>query len=272
MEDVNKLFEKFVKDEVITEEAQKNLAVVFEAYVSEAVNAKVAEETKAIMEQMDSKFEEVVSEHKADTQNKLNDYMKHIVSEFVSENKVKIQNDIVVEKAVKIIDGVQKVFEENGIKLPESNAIIVEELNNKNTELKAECNKLMHKNMELVTAVEEAEKAVAFMKGTEGLSLVSKEKLLRLMTGLVVESAEDFKEKLETLKSSVVTEAKKKVTKEEDDEESKDDEKKSDDSEDVGDEVEESDEEDAEEKKKKDAEVASEEVTSMLKGLKKFRK
>lgn len=270
MEDVNKLFEKFVKDEVITEEVQKNLAVVFEAHVSEAVKAKLAEETKIIMEQMDSKFEEVVSEHKNDTQKKINDYMKHVVTEFVSENKVKIQNDIVVEKAVKIIDGVQKVFEENGIKLPESNTLIVEELNKKVTELTAECNKLMNKNMELIATVEESEKAVAFMKSTGDLSLVSKEKLLRLMSGLVVESVDDFTNKLETLKSSIVTEAKKKkVTKEEDE----DDEKKSDKSdEDIADKVEESDEEDAEEKKKKDAEVASEEVSMMLKGLKKFRK
>lgn len=274
MENLDKVFEQFVKDQVITEETKKELSVVFESMVNEAVKAKLEDEKKAILADYDSKFETVVAEHNEKTKDMLNGYLKHCVEEFVTENKVAIKNAIVVEKSKQIIDGIQAVFEKHGIKLPEGNESLVSEMNQKNETLMKENTKVVNENIQLKAALEEAEKAVAFIKMTAEMSEVSKEKLMNLMSGLVTESVEDFKEKLSILKKTVATEAKKKkrVTKEEDEEEKKkDEEMNEEENDDVEDKVDEEDEEDEEEKKKED-EVAKEERSKVDSYLSRLRR
>ena len=280
MENLNKVFEKYVSEEVLTEDAKKEISVVFEAMVMEAAEKKFEIAKKAMMEEYDAKFEEIVSEQNEATKNQLNDYLKHVVEEFVAENKVAIQNSIVVEKATKIIDGIQKVFESHGIKLPEGNLQVIEEMSEKNDQLMSEYNSSVNKNIKLEKALEETQKAIAFMKATECLSEVSKERLMNLMSGLVVESVNDFKSKLNIMIDTVV-EAKKpkkaKKVKEDEDEELKDkdevdededeDEKKKDE---VRDQVDEDEDEDDE---KEDENVKEErsKVSSYLKKLGKMR-
>jgi hypothetical protein len=277
MENLDKVFEQFVKDQVITEETKKELSVVFESMVNEAVKAKLVEEKKAIVADYDSKFEIVVAEHNENTKDMLNSYLKHCVEEFVTENKVAIKNAIVVEKSKQIIDGIQAVFEKHGIRLPEGNESIVSEMNQKNENLMKENTKVVNENIQLKAALEEAEKAVAFIKMTAEMSEVSKEKLMNLMSGLVTESVEDFKEKLSILKKTVATEAKKKkkVTKEEDEEEKKKDEEMTDEEDDVEDDVEdkvEEEEDEEDEEKKKEDEVAKEERSKVDSYLSRLRR
>jgi hypothetical protein len=262
MENLNKVFEKYVKEEVITEDTKKELSVVFESMVNEAVQAKLEEEKKAIMEQYDAKFEMVVEEQNKTTKDQLNGYLKHCVEEFVSENKVAIKNSIVVEKAKQIIDGVQAVFEKHGIKLPEGNDSLVAEMNSKNETLVVENTRVVNENISLKSDLEEAKKAIIFIKSTVDMSEVSKEKLMNLMNGLVVESADEFKEKLSILKNTLSLEGKKKVTKEEDE-----DEKKSDDEDDVEDKVEK--EKDEKEKEDSVAKEQKEKVDGYLSRLRK---
>ena len=276
MENLNKLFEKFVSEEVITDSAKSELSVVFEAAVNEKVNLLLEEKTKAIRNEYDSRFEVVVEEHNKTTQKQLNDYLKHCAQEFVSENKVAIQNTIVVEKAKMILDGIQAVFEQHGIKLPEGNTEIVTEMNSKVNKLQGDYNKVVNKNIKLETALEEAEKAVIFMKNTSDLSVIAKEKLMNLMNGLVVESVDEFAKKLSILKENVVTEkkkGKKKVAKEEDGE---DDEKKPEDEMDAekkDDEVEDKvdGEDDDEDDEDEVAKEQREKVNGYLRGFKKVR-
>lgn len=250
MENLNKVFEKYVSEEVLTEDAKKEISVVFEAMVMEAAEKKFEIAKKAMLEEYDAKFEEIVSEQNESTKNQLNDYLKHVVEEFVAENKVAIQNSIVVEKATKIIDGIQKVFESHGIKLPEGNLQVIEEMSEKNDQLMSEYNSSVNKNIELEKALEETQKAIAFMKATEGLSEVSKERLMNLMSGLVVESVNDFKSKLNIMIDTVVEAKKpKKVKEDEEEDELKNDE--------VPDKVDEEDEEDEEEVKEERSKVSS---------------
>lgn len=272
MENLNKLFDKFVSEEVITDSAKSELSVVFEAAVNEKVNLLLEEKTKAIRNEYDSRFEVVVEEHNKTTRKQLNDYLKHCAQEFVAENKVAIQNTIVVEKAKAILDGIQAVFEQHGIKLPEGNTQIVTEMNSKVNKLQGDYNKVVNKNIKLETALEEAEKAVIFMKNTSDLSVIAKEKLINLMNGLVVESVDEFAKKLSILKENVVTEkkkGKKKVAKEEDE----DGEKKPEDEMKPEDEVEDKvdREDDDEEDEEEVAKEQREKINGYLRNLKNVR-
>jgi hypothetical protein len=256
MENLNKVFEKYVSEEVITEEAKKEIEVVFEAMVNQVAEEKFEIARTALLEEYDEKFDTVVAEHKEVVTNQLNDYMEHVVNEFIESNKLAIKDACIVEKAKSIIDGVQKVFEDHGIRLPEGNTDIVSEMNERNVEITSKYNETVNKNIELVKEANELKKAVIFMKATNDLSEVSKEKLINLMSGLVTESVEDFAEKLEIVKSTLVSEAKK--VKENDDE-------------DVDDEVD-NDEEDSNEKKDRGVEESRKVVKEHLSKLSNLRR
>ncbi len=207
MDKLNKMFEKYVSEEIITEETQKELSVVFESMVNEAVEKKTTEIEVAVEAKYGEMYENAVVEAKETAQTQINDYMKLVVSEFVAENKVAIQNSIVVEKAKNIIDGVQAVFIENGINLPDSDDSIVESINAKNVSIEADYNKSVDKIIELEKVVEEHEKAVMFIQKTNDMTDVSKEKLKNIMEGLSVNSTEEFGEKMDIIIKSVLEES-----------------------------------------------------------------
>lgn len=224
MEQLDKIFENFVKDEVITEEVKKEIATVFSAMVMEAAEEKFNRAQKAMLKEYDSKlqdivqeydekFESVVQEHAETTQTQLNDYLKYAAKEFVQENKLAIQNSIAVAKAKDIIHGVQRVFEEHGISLPESNNSIIEDMSKKSDSITRKYNSAIEKNIQLTKALEEAEKAVVFIRETADLSDVSRDRLMNMMSGLVVESARDFASKIKSLKKIVSESPTKKVNK-----------------------------------------------------------
>ena len=217
MKEFDEVFAKYVAEDVVTEEAKKEISTVFEALVNQKVSETIAEKEKVLAEELDTKYEKVFQEEKEQLIDSIDSYMEDAVKEFVSENKVKIQNTMVVEKAKSIIQGIQKVFEENGISLPETDTDIVKEMNESNTQLNDKVNRLIIENNELKKEMLEAEKAIAFMQETKDLSEISKEKCLNMMEGMVTESIEDFKAKLEIVKSNLITEKKSKKVKENDD-------------------------------------------------------
>ena len=217
MKEFDEVFAKYVAEDVVTEEAKKEISTVFEALVNQKVSETIAEKEKVLAEELDTKYEKVFQEEKEQLIDSIDSYMEDTVKEFVSENKVKIQNTMVVEKAKNIIQGIQKVFEENGISLPENDTDIVKEMNESNTQLNNKVNRLMIENNELRKEMLEAEKAIAFMQDTKDLSEISKEKCMNMMEGMVVESIEDFKAKLEIVKSNLITEKKSRKVKENDD-------------------------------------------------------
>ena len=216
MKEFDEVFAKYVAEDVVTEEAKKEISTVFEALVNQKVSETIAEKEKVLAEELDTKYEKVFQEEKEQLIDSIDSYMEDAVKEFVSENKVKIQNTMVVEKAKSIIQGIQKVFEENGISLPETDTDIVKEMNETNIRLNEKVDSLLNENHELRKELLEAEKAIAFIQETKDLSIISREKCMNMMEGMVTESVEDFKTKLDIIKSNLITEKKSKKVNEDD--------------------------------------------------------
>lgn len=221
MEKLDEIFAKYVSEEVVSEEAKKEISTVFEAMVNEKSEAVIEERMKTLVAEAEEHFNKAVEQNKEEMMENVDKYMDSTVNEFIEKNKVAIKNTIVVEKAKAIIDGVQKVFEENGISLPETNTDIVSEMNEKIDTLNTRVDSLVSENYELKHDNEELQKALIFVRETNDMSLVNKEKLMNMMKGLVVESVNDFAEKLNIVKSNLVSEKKASV-KEQDDEDIED--------------------------------------------------
>jgi hypothetical protein len=122
---------------------------------------------------------------------------------------------------------------------------------------------VVNENISMKKEVEESQKAIVFMKATSDLSEVSKNKLINLMSGLVVESVSDFEKKLNILIDNVLEAKKKKVTKEEEDEAKKDDE-------DVDDEVDNDDDDKKEDASVKEAKAKVNKYLNMVTDSRKF--
>lgn len=203
MEDVKKVFEKYVSEEVLTEEVKAELSTIIEALVMEKAEEKFEIAREALIQEYDSKLNEAIEVATEEQKRNLNDYVNYSVEKFVEENKVKIQNSMVVEKATKLIDGIQKVFEENGINLATCEENIVESLNQKNDEVTLEYNQTAAQLIETRKDLVEAQKAIHFMNKTQNLTAVEQERLMNLMSGIVTESVDDFNTKLDYMIKNV---------------------------------------------------------------------
>lgn len=245
------IFEKYLKDEVLTPEAREEIATLFQA----KVNEKVAIEAEALKKEMDEVLlqkEEELDELKKQAEdlingeaNKIHDeqetfkkeledeylkeaekqyedlvvktsnYIDESAKELVKQNKVKIYNAVMVEKCKSLISGIKKVFEENDIELPEPEADTVQDLYEKIDELEDKVDSLIQDKTELQQENEELEKALVFIKNTDDLSEMDKQKCLNMMDGIQTESIQDFKSKLNLIKKNLITEKRSYFRKEE---------------------------------------------------------
>lgn len=199
MGDIKTIFEKYVSEEVLTEDVKEELSIVVEALVMEKAEEKFNIARENLIAEYDERLKLAVEEQVAEEQKNLDSYMTYVAEEFINENKVKIENAIVVEKATKIIDGIQKVFEANGISLADSDENIVEETNKRYENMAERYNEISEKVMEMKSDMCEMEKALTFAQETKGLTAMEQERVLNLMSGLVVESVDDFQNKLKSV-------------------------------------------------------------------------
>lgn len=280
------IFEKYLKDEVLTPEAREEIATLFQA----KVNEKVAIEAEALKKEMDEVLlqkEEELDELKKQAEdlingeaNKIHDeqetfkkeledeylkeaekqyedlvvktsnYIDESAKEIVKQNKVKIYNAVMVEKCKSLISGIKKVFEENDIELPEPEADTVQDLYEKIDELEDKVDSLIQDKTELQQENEELEKALVFIKNTDDLSEMDKQKCLNMMDGIQTESIQDFKSKLNLIKKNLITEKRSYFRKEEVD--------------DVEDKV----EDDKSEKENDEDKISQSDIETIMQGLK----
>ncbi len=280
------IFEKYLKDEVLTPEAREEIATLFQA----KVNEKVAIEAEALKKEMDEVLlqkEEELDELKKQAEdlingeaNKIHDeqetfkkeledeylkeaekqyedlvvktsnYIDESAKELVKQNKVKIYNAVMVEKCKSLISGIKKVFEENDIELPEPEADTVQDLYEKIDELEDKVDSLIQDKTELQQENEELEKALVFIKNTDDLSEMDKQKCLNMMDGIQTESIQDFKSKLNLIKKNLITEKRSYFRKEEVD--------------DVEDKV----EDDKSEKENDEDKISQSDIETIMQGLK----
>lgn len=293
MENINEIFKQHIKDEVLTDELQKDINTLWDAQMNlktselkealeKELEEKLAEKDKQISEMkqeaedilneeaekmqkaIDAKEKECeeklaekdrqISEMKQEAEdilneeagkledekenceskleskyvreakkqydelvNKTSSYIDESAKEVVRENKIKVYNAVMVEKCKSMIEGFKKVFEENGVEIPESDKDLVHKLYEKISELEEKISILIQDKHELEEENQELEKALTFINGTQDLSEMDKKKCLNMMDGIQTESISDFKSKLNLIKRNLVSERKVALRREEKD-------------------------------------------------------
>ena len=193
-DDVKALFD----GQDLTEDFKARTKLVFET----AVKSKVKENIATIEEKMQEKLAEQTATQLADITEKLDGYLDYMVSEWIEDNSKAIEHEQKNEILEGFVSGMQKLFADNYIEVPDERYNVVDEQAKEIQTLKEELDAEMNKNVEAKAKLAEASAEKIFREVTEDLTETQKAKMKSLADGVEFEDAETFAEKLNTLKAT----------------------------------------------------------------------
>jgi hypothetical protein len=185
-------------DADLSEEFKEKAATIFET----AVKTRIKEQTKILEAQYEEKLSTEKETVKEAMVAKVDSYLNYVVEEWMKENELAVERGIRTEIAEDFITGLKGLFKEHYIDVPEEKYNVLDDLTNQVKELEGKLNEQIEKNVNLSKSVSESEKATLIADVSADLADTEKEKFASMAENVEFDSAEKFKEKLETIKES----------------------------------------------------------------------
>ena len=185
-------------DADLSEEFKDKAATIFET----AVKTRIKEQTKILESQYEEKLSAETETVKEVMVEKVDSYLNYVVEEWMKENELAVERGIRTEIAEDFITGLKSLFKEHYIDVPEEKYNVLEDLTNQSKDLEAKLNEQIEKNVNLSKEVSEFHKKQAILEVTADLAETEKEKFVSMAENVEYDSAEKFREKLETIKES----------------------------------------------------------------------
>ena len=205
--DLNALF---ADEEHLTEEFKVKAAEVFEAVVTSRVSAEIAqieeELTEAANVEFESQLEQMVEN--------IDKYLSYVTENWMAENQIAIESGIRTEVTESFIKGLQQVFSEHYIEVPEEKYDVMSEMQNQIDNLASRLDEEVENNMALKEESVSLKKQAVFAKISEGLAATEAEKFATLVEDITYTGMDSYEQKLQVVKENyfpkenVVTEAK----------------------------------------------------------------
>jgi hypothetical protein len=177
---------------------QRKVAVVFEQVVRETTK-QVAAQVHAHYKKL---HEQRLRQRDAAMAKQMDNYLSYVVEEWMKANRPVIRKSLRTQLAEEFLTGLQKLFKEHYIDVPESKVDVVAKLTEQNTKLKASLNEQHAQKLKLRRLAEAANKARIVAEFAKGMSEVSAAKLHKLAEDTQYTTAKDFREKLSMLRES----------------------------------------------------------------------
>lgn len=185
--------------DTITEEAQGQIAALFEAAVSMRTSLLEAE----LEERYESELTEAVSLFIEETTAGLDQYVEYAVDQWVAENEVNVVDTLRLENTEQFMAGLRDLFVESYIDVPEERLDIVREMSEKVVDLEAALDEVLAEKAELEQAMFEAAQEDAIASVAEGLTLSDSEKLKSLVENVEFGGdVESYTKKLKLVRES----------------------------------------------------------------------
>ena len=185
-------------DADLSEEFKDKAATIFET----AVKTRIKEQTKILEAQFDEKLASETETVKEAMVEKVDSYLNYVVEEWMKENELAVERGIRTEIAEDFITGLKGLFKEHYIDVPEEKYNVLDDLTNQNKKLEDKLNEQIAKNVDLSKEVSSSAKAKAIDEVASDLADTEKEKFEKMAENVEYDSADKFREKLETIKES----------------------------------------------------------------------
>ena len=185
-------------DADLSEEFKDKAATIFET----AVKTRIKEQTKILEAQYEEKLASEKETIKEAMTEKVDSYLNYVVEEWMKENELAVERGIRTEIAEDFITGLKDLFKEHYIDVPEEKYNVLDDLTNQNKTLEDKLNEQIEKNVELSKQVSDADRSSIVAEISDDLADTEKEKFTSMAENVEYDSAEKFREKLETIKES----------------------------------------------------------------------
>ena len=185
-------------DADLSEDFKDKAATIFET----AVKTRIQEQTKILEAQYEEKLSAETETVKEAMVEKVDSYLNYVVEEWMKENELAVERGIRTEIAEDFITGLKDLFKEHYIDVPEEKYNVLDDLTNQTKTLEGKLNDEISKNVDLTKQVSESAKAKAIDEVSTDLADTEKEKFEKMAENVEWDSADKFREKLETIKES----------------------------------------------------------------------
>ena len=182
----------------LSEEFKKKAATIFEA----AIRMKLREEIERLDEKYEAKLGSEIEEAKADMAEKVDDYLNYVVEEWMKLNEVALEHHLKTEIAEGFIVGLKSLFEEHHISIPDEQFDMLDAAAEQVGELEGKLNEQIESNIQLTKENDGMKKEAILLDVASDLADTEVEKFAGLAEGVAYENADDYAEKLSTLKES----------------------------------------------------------------------
>ena len=193
-DDVKALFE----GEELSDTFQEKARTIFEA----TVKSKIVSVKESLEAEFSKKLEEEVSEFKTKLQERVDNYLHYVATEWIEENALQVESGIRGELSESFMTGLKGLFEEHYVSIPEEKYDVLEAMVTKLDEMENKLNEQIDSNVALTKRLSVSVADNILDEASAGLALSQKEKLAELANGVEFESDEQYREKLNTLKES----------------------------------------------------------------------
>lgn len=194
-EDLKALFEG---DENLTEEFKTKAAEIFEAVVTSRVANEVEAIENELVEQANEAFE---SELEQMVEN-IDKYLSYVTEQWMSQNELAIENGLRTEVTESFIKGLQQVFTENYIEVPEEKYEVLDEMEKKIDELQTKLDEQVQTNMDLTKESVSLKKQTVIGVVSEDLADTEAERFITLVEDVAYTNAESYEAKLKIIKEN----------------------------------------------------------------------
>ena len=197
--DVSEDVSALINDEdSLSEEFKEKASTIFEA----AVKSRVRTEVERIVEDVAEEKKSEMDAFKDELTEKVDTYLNYVVEEWSKENELAIERGLKGEIAEDFISGLQQLFQDHYIDVPDEKYDVLEGQSEKISELEARLNEEIQKNVEVKEANSSLVREQVISEVSEDLADTEVEKFKSLVEDVEFEGEENFKQKITVVKEN----------------------------------------------------------------------
>ena len=197
-EKANSTLEELADAQGASDDFKSRAKVIFES----ALNQKLQIEVARLEEEFSARFEEEIT----DIAEKVESFLNYTSQQWLEENKLVVENGIKNELSESFMQGLKGLFEDHYVTLPDEKYDIFESMVAKLDDMEDKLNEQIEANVALNTAMSGYSRQATLADVSWDLSEAGKEKLAELAESVEFESEDSFRNKLNILKESFISE------------------------------------------------------------------
>jgi hypothetical protein len=182
----------------LSEDFKAKAQTIFEA----AVSAKAAEQIAEVEVAKEAAITEGVEAVKVELTEKVDSYLDYVVEQWMKDNEIAIEKGLKAELVEDFLGGLKNLFMEHYIDVPEEKVDVLDEQATEIEELKAKLNEQIEQAVEQKKVLDQFVAQKVLSTVSEGLADTEAEKVAKLAEGIDFVDADQYREKLETIKES----------------------------------------------------------------------